>query len=53
MNKEELTDFFYEWFTDSYPRVKPSSHTVDSHVAFATEVMKHFLVANEDFMGED
>jgi hypothetical protein len=40
MDREQLTDLFYEWFTDSFPRVKPSNHTVESHVAFAAEVLK-------------
>jgi hypothetical protein len=40
--EQQLSDFFYEWFLDSYPRITPSSRTVESHVAFAKEALKEF-----------
>lgn len=47
MDQEQLTDFFYEWFADSYPRVNPSHHTVTSHVEFAKEVLKQLPPRNK------
>jgi hypothetical protein len=35
MNSEELLSLFLEWFSDSYPNIKPAKHSVMSHVAFA------------------
>jgi hypothetical protein len=46
--EQELSDFFYEWFLDSYPRITPSSRTVQSHVAFAQEALKQFAPLDTD-----
>jgi hypothetical protein len=39
MNSEELLALFLEWFSDSYPSIKPAKHSVMSHVAFAEYVI--------------
>lgn len=46
--EQQLSDFFYEWFLDSYPRITPSSRTVQSHVAFAQEALKQFSPLDAD-----
>lgn len=47
-SEQQLSDFFYEWFLDSYPRITPSSRTVQSHVAFAQEALKQFTPLDTD-----
>lgn len=40
MTEEDLREMFLEWFSASYPNVKPATHSVMSHVAFAQHVLE-------------
>lgn len=40
MTEEDLREMFLEWFSESYPNVKPATHSVMSHVAFAQHVLE-------------
>jgi hypothetical protein len=39
MTDEQLNDLFTEFWTESYPNVKPGVHAISTHLAFARQVL--------------
>jgi hypothetical protein len=51
MNREVIEQAFVQWFAESYPNVKPATHSVMSHVAFAEHIIQQLREQKTNELG--